>query len=207
MCLQDGQKLMEAFATDKCPRTFVIVPEYASSSPKTKDAAEVKGIQEKLSGWVGGMSSVFSRNDNTDADVERSLLSKCTEDRYRLFLVCEWTGERVNCGPDGQGYIISAPKATIKKYLPAMQIGFKALAFFNGAVEIAKCIYPLPVPTMTSNFKAEAQGMLKTLQGKSSAESFSCVQKAFDAAADNDPPKNQVRARQIAFQLYAMYTM
>jgi serine/threonine protein kinase len=64
---------------------------------------------------------------------------KFVQDRYRLFFLCGHTLRAVSCGPEGTGYLISAPKEWVKKAAPILNAGLSLL-------KVGLALYGIPVP-------------------------------------------------------------
>ncbi|KXZ46003.1 hypothetical protein GPECTOR_48g435 [Gonium pectorale] len=112
--------MVQQLADYECPRAFVILPDDKGKvNPKS---------------WFKATAKWFT--DLSDSK-EGSWLDSLTKRRFRLYLVCELSGEL-----QGEGFPVDQSKDWVKKVLPAMKAGFKLLWLLNSTLKVAKAIAP-----------------------------------------------------------------
>ncbi|KXZ45878.1 hypothetical protein GPECTOR_49g462 [Gonium pectorale] len=134
------------FATKPCPYTFVILPDQATAS---------KPFLNFIVAWL--------KDDRSTP----SLLERLACDQFRLFLVCQLSGER-----QGDGYLIN--KIRLVKLMSAMLVGFRILSAANFAARLAKC-FMASIPAIGHD---EMEGVRKLLTVKNNVEDFACISAA-----------------------------
>ncbi|KAG2500435.1 hypothetical protein HYH03_002003 [Edaphochlamys debaryana] len=174
--LEVGQNLMLSLADNAKPRTFVVVPEVDE-----REQARGKGTEKRAS-WLHDVLRLFEPppgrgRPSVQDSALRNFMNRVTRDRFRVYLVCELSGE-----PQGHGYVITKPTETVAKLVPAMQIGFRVLAAANNLALVARALAPPPfapgsIPPQVMN---AAGRWVDALSKKSSVEDFACVHRAFD---------------------------
>lgn len=110
-----------------CPSLFYIYT-HAKSEKDEKPTVKGKGLKakvERAKGLAAGLKGVF-------------------KETCMLVIVCPFTHKAVKCGPQGTGFKIERPSATLKKWAPAIKTGLLVLKV---ACLAGKCL-GLPLPVM-----------------------------------------------------------
>jgi hypothetical protein len=93
--------------TNKMPHSFVVYPK-----PQSSEAA---AVQPSRSSVVNTLTSFAKRT--------KSSVTRLFFDISIIQFYCPVTGERVPCGPDGNGYKVRVPNSLLKTVLPALSWG------------------------------------------------------------------------------------
>ena len=77
---------------------------------------------------------------------------------------------------------ISQPKEFVRRYMPLMKVGLKAMLVFNGVAGLAQCL-GYPVPKVPASVTAAATDAVGKLDQASSVAEFDVLQAAVDATS------------------------
>ena len=197
------------------PRTFVILPyELEESKESTEDDGEGKqesalevagGKLEKATGWMSKLTSVMNAvsggkvTEKVRSAVESKLedtFADLKSDHLYLYLIDEVTGKPVT--GDGYPFQIKIASEEVRKLLPLMTLGLKAISAANVASGLARC-FGVPAPDLTL-VEETASSFVESMSTNSSVEKYDCLQSVVDEGFARDIEEcggNEMKTKQL----------
>eukprot|EP01045_Picozoa_sp_COSAG04_P008881 COSAG04_NODE_501_length_13363_cov_9.158137_9_plen_1203_part_00 len=152
------------------PAVFVIEPATSLKDSVIEQLknGEVGAAEEEVKGMFARFKSVFDAE--SPMDKVQTAVDEFSAKKMTLRLVCQATGQ-----PVGEGYEITAPRETVPKLLPLMEVGLKTMKVLNGAAKMGR-MFGIPLPEIPQGCVGTVESLVDGLGAGESG--YACVAEA-----------------------------